>query len=155
MWDALRLWAYVQDRPENRSAWVEEVYRKASALNRGHRDGQLSDDTVQDMATRVAEWVLERWESGEWDRFAAGTLGQLDSEIQALRQVLQAETRRAKNAVRDAQIRGLANTGDSVRTIANKMNMPRSTVHDVLKRPPRSPPPPPNSSASSSVHHQI
>ena len=107
------------------------------------------DAAVLNTAERVAEWI--------WDKFNHSSYRSLSPKKSASQgtaryshlpdaeerrriarydQLKGAENRRARNIVRDEEIRRLAGLGLSQRQIVVETGVPRSTVQDVLKRAP-------------------
>ena len=130
VWDALRHWAYRQPYVNHYVEWEKKVQDKALALNLDLTGGQLSNNEVTDMASRVTQWVWERREKKEWRR----PLDYSDSEVQAELARRKAASVHVKNADRDYQVRELFASGMSKRQIARQMGCSEGTVRNVLKR---------------------
>ena len=116
------------------------MQNKARALNLDRTGGQLTDDEMKDMGSRVAAWVWEQWVTGKWSRQIRGHLDFSNSEAQAARARKKAKSVRAKNAEHDALIRQFSASGMSKREIARGMGWSESTIRAVLKDSPEAQP---------------
>ena len=124
LFDHVRFWAYVQDKGVNLDSWSARVRRIAAQCNARFPD-PLPDDEVRRLAWSIASWT---WAGG----------GPVDHSPAAQRRrgLKSGKVRRAKVADRDAAILEDRTAGMTMRAIAHKHRVGKSTVHRVLSREP-------------------
>jgi DNA-binding CsgD family transcriptional regulator len=147
LFDAVRKWCYPRQKPADINEWIERVVREAHQLAGRLQDcSGVSHRQVEDMGKRVAEWSwkVDR-EVQNRERAAAGSTKVMkekppnisdthDSTVQAYRQVLSAEARRAVNSQRDSRILELREDGLSYRQIAAQVGIGYNAVQNVVRR---------------------
>ena len=122
LFDAVRLWAYQQDRGQRVDAWVAKVHAYALQSN-ARFPSPLPPDEVRRLAYSVATWC---WQGSE----------KIDHSptAQRRRAIKSGQVRRALNAERDTAIRAAVQDGKSKRAVARQFGLSEGMVRHIMKR---------------------
>ena len=145
LFNAVRLWAYRQPRGKDKAGWVGRVEAQAVTLaERLPNRAGFPDAEAAKVGRQVAAWTfdtLTEYQSPKGQGITLGkpnTQGQGDyvrfAQHQAYRGILSGESRRLKNAGRDAEITRRVEAGAKLRDVAELLGINASTVSRVVQR---------------------